>query len=94
MSKDKNWVGKLLAEGTSDTVSSKRLCMLLSMFVFIILAFMSAMGYSCSPEFVYIFGGLILGESGLTTTEKIKKIHHRHYNNSGETYNNEEIGDF
>lgn len=64
---------KLLAEGTSDTVSSKRLCMLVSMLMFVSLAFLSAFGHSCGTEYIYIIGGLILGESGLTTAEKIKK---------------------
>lgn len=68
--KKKNFVQKMVADGTTDTVSSKRITMLLAMMMLIGLAIASACGYSCDSSYVYIFGGLVGAQSGLTSIEK------------------------
>lgn len=69
----KNFWDKLVADGETDTVSSKRLSMLVCLIMLIVLSILSAFGYNCSESFVYIFGSLIGAQSGLTTIEKCKK---------------------
>lgn len=68
--------GKLLAEGETKTISSKRLCMLVSLFVLIILAILSAFGFNCTEVYVYVFASLVGLESGFTTFEK-SRSHYR-----------------
>lgn len=84
---DKSFWDKLVADGETNTVSSKRLSMLICLIMLIILSLLSAFGYNCSEAFIYIFGSLVGAQSGLTTIEKCKKSvtrltdskKHRHY---------------
>lgn len=69
----KSWIAKLFADGTTDTVSSKRVMGVLSFIVLVILAFFSAFDLSPTTDVFYIFAGLAGGQSFLTTLEKIAK---------------------
>lgn len=69
----KTFLAKMFAEGTTDTISSKRVTMFLAMLMLMGLAIASAFGYSCDSSYVYIFGGLVTGQSTLSTVEKCAK---------------------
>lgn len=71
--KDKNFWMKLLADGETNTISSKRLCMLLCLIMLVALAILSAFGYNCMEAFVYVFASLAGAQSGFTTIEKCTK---------------------
>lgn len=69
----KGFWSKMFAEGTSDTISSKRVTMFLAMLMLIGLSIASALGYNCDSSYIYIFGGLVTGQAGLSTVEKCAK---------------------
>lgn len=71
--KDKSFMMKLLADGETNTISSKRLCMLLCLIMLVVLAILSAFGYNCMEAFVYVFASLAGAQSGFTTIEKCSK---------------------
>lgn len=71
--KEKNFWQKMFADGTTDTISSKRVTMFMAMLMLIGLSIASACGYSCAESYVYIFGSLVASQSGLSTIEKVKK---------------------
>ena len=73
----KSFFMKLFAEGTTDTISSKRLIAVLSFTFLVILSFLSAFGFSPMPDFVYILGALAGGQSLLTTVERMSKLKNR-----------------
>ena len=85
--KEKSFLLKLLADGETNTISSKRLCMLLCLIMLVILAILSAFGYNCMEAFVYVFASLAGAQSGFTTIEKctksIKQINKDNNENSG-----------
>lgn len=70
---NKSLTRKLLASGTSDTASHKRLIALVSIIMLVALSILSAFGYSASTEFGYIFASLAGCESMLTVAEKLGK---------------------
>lgn len=71
--KEKTFWQKMFADGTTDTISSKRVTMFMAMLMLIGLSIASACGYSCAESYVYIFGSLVASQSGLSTIEKVKK---------------------
>ena len=71
--KEKSFLLKLLADGETNTISSKRLCMLLCLIMLVVLAILSAFGYNCMEAFVYVFASLAGAQSGFTTIEKCTK---------------------
>lgn len=71
--KEKSFLMKLLADGETNTISSKRLCMLLCLVMLVVLAILSAFGYNCMEAFVYVFASLAGAQSGFTTIEKCTK---------------------
>lgn len=71
--KEKSFLMKLLADGETNTISSKRLCMLLCLIMLVVLAILSAFGYNCMEAFVYVFASLAGAQSGFTTIEKCTK---------------------
>ena len=70
---EKSFLLKLLADGETNTISSKRLCMLLCLIMLVVLAILSAFGYNCMEAFVYVFASLAGAQSGFTTIEKCTK---------------------
>ena len=80
---DKGFWRTLLAKGETNTISSKRLTMLVSLIMLVGLAVCSVCGFTCAPEFTYIFGSLVAAESGFTVIEKGKNfiseaVHDKH----------------
>lgn len=71
--KEKSFCMKLLADGETNTISSKRLCMLLCLIMLVVLAILSAFGHNCMEAFVYVFASLAGAQSGFTTIEKCAK---------------------
>ena len=71
--KEKSFLLKLLADGETNTISSKRLCMLLCRIMLVVLAVLSAFGYNCMEAFVYVFERLAGAQSGFTTIEECTK---------------------
>ena len=71
--KEKSFLMKLLADGETNTISSKRLRMLLCLIMLVVLAILSAFGYNCMEAFVYVFASLAGAQSGFTTIEKCTK---------------------
>lgn len=68
--KEKGFFGKMMASGTSDTVSSKRFTMVLAMMMLVGLAIASACGYNCDTTYVIVFASLVGAQSGMSTIEK------------------------
>ena len=69
----KSFMMKLLADGETNTVSSKRLCMIICLIMLVVLAFLSAFGFNCMEAFIYVFASLAGAQSGFTTIEKCSK---------------------
>ena len=75
--KKKSFCHKMLASGESDTVSHKRVVSIVSLVMLCLLAIASALGYSATKDFIYVFGILTGGESLLTVIEKTKGMVNR-----------------